>query len=422
MKQLTILLLAILILSNGIYSSDLSEYYLNAKNKTGNELKNVLHDIIKKHKTVSYDSLWIYYKKTDTRENGEPHCIYSNYPFKIFKQNQGGQTGRIGSFLTREHSWPKQWWGGFKNSAYSDLFHVILGDAHVNGQKGVKPLGEVGKEFNQWAISKTGFAREGLGYDGEVFEPADEYKGDFARGYLYFAVRYLTGNNHLNCSVSEMIQDNGIDFEPWAISMLLKWHKADPVSKRELKRNDEIYKIQGNRNPFIDNPEYADLIWNVNFFTGVDANYSLSMIENGKKWKVDNIQNIFEIFKEKGIDSFRLRLWTCDTGQSSVEYVMKIAQECNKNNIAPYIVLFLSDTWSDYVKQPLPEKWKKLSLTDKIIKVREYSKSIAAVFIKNEINPQIYEIGNEIDFGICGEFENEWYNRFNIEYMKKLYG
>nr|MBP7654457.1 glycosyl hydrolase 53 family protein [Candidatus Dependentiae bacterium] len=330
-----------------------------------------------------------------------------------------GKTGEIGSFLTREHSWPKQWWGGMKNSAYSDLFHVILGDAHVNGQKGIKPLGEVGEQFNEWAISKTGLGREGLGYDGEVFEPADEYKGDFARGYLYFAVRYLTGKNCLNCSVSEMIQDNGFDFEPWAIRMLMKWHKADPVSNREIKRNNEIYKIQGNRNPFIDHPEFADLIWKNNFHTGVDANYSIGMIENGKKWESEKINNIFEIFKNKGINSLRMRIWTCDTGPNSIDYAIKIAKECNKNNIAPYIVLFLSDNWSDYVKQPLPEKWKKLLFSDKVKEVREYSKSVVSVFMKNGIVPQMYEIGNEIDFGICGEFENEWHNRFNLEYMKK---
>ena len=419
MKRSILLCFTILILVSSIHSTDLSDYYLKAEKKTGIELKNILHSIIKKHKTVSYESLWTYYQKTDVRENGAPYCIYSDYPFKTFQQNQGGETNKIGSFLTREHSWPKQWWGGYKNSAYSDLFNVILGDAHVNGQKGVKPLGEVGGKFNQWAISKTGFAREGLGYEGEVFEPADKYKGDFARGYLYFAIRYLTGEDHLNCAVSEMIKDNGIDFEPWAIRMLLKWHKADPVSQREIKRNNEIYKIQGNRNPFIDHPEYADLIWGDNFFTGVDANYSMDMISNGKNWEADSMHNIFEIFKQKNINSFRLRLWTCDTGQSSIDYVMKIANECEKNNISPYVAVFLSDNWSDYVKQPVPEKWKKLVFPEKLSAIRDYSKSIASVLMKNNVSPQMYEIGNEIDFGICGEFENEWHNRFNIEYMKK---
>ena len=162
-----------------------------------------------------------------------------------------------------------------------------------------------------------------------------------------------------------------------------------------------------------------DSILGSRFFTGVDANYYPEMSEKGKNWKTANSQNLFEIFRANGINSSRSRLWTCDTGPGSFDYVLKIAKECKNNNIAPYVVVFLSDNWADYVKQPVPEKWKEISFDDKITAVREYSKSIAAGFRKNGIAPLMYEIGNEIDFGICGEFEKEWHNRFNVEYMKK---
>lgn len=180
-------------------------YYQTAPGKSGEDLKLALHEIIDHHTSVSYDSLWEHYKTTDVRPDGKPWCIYSDYPFQSFNPVQGGKPGQIGSYLNREHSWPKDWWGGTRNAAYTDLFNVILADAHVNGQKGIKPLGETAPGAAVFAISKVGPAAAGLGYDGPVFEPADQYKGDFARNYLYFAVRYLTGPDPLNCSRSPMV-------------------------------------------------------------------------------------------------------------------------------------------------------------------------------------------------------------------------
>lgn len=420
MKRILLSIIILLVCATISLSAQSDKYYHQAQENSGPELRNILHILISNHRRVSYSSLWYHYKKTDVRPNGKPWCIYSDYEFKDFKQNQGGGPGKIGSYLTREHSWPKQWWGEYENGAYSDLFHVFLSDAHVNGQKGIKPLGEVGEKYQQWAISKVGLARKGLGFTGEVFEPADKYKGDFTRAYLYFAVRYLTGKDALDCSVSDMIKDNGIEFEDWAINMLLRWHKLDPVSERERKRNEELFKIQGNRNPFIDHPEYADLIWGNKFMIGVDANYALSMINNGKTWaEKDNKENIFKLLSDKGIRNIRIRLWTCDTGPSSFDYAKETALQAQKNGITPYIVLFLSDDWSDYVKQPVPQKWSKYSFEDKLKAVQNYSREVIEKLRKNKVKTHIYEIGNEIDFGICGEFAETWDKRFNMNYMKK---
>jgi len=206
-----------------------------------------------------------------------------------------------------------------------------------------------------------------------------------------------------NIVLSENLKDNYLDAQNKNPDEYLKC-----FANKKLNSNINSYHL-----------EFAELITETNFFPGVDANYSLQMIDNGKKWNSNNIQNIFEILTNKGINTFRLRQWTCDTDAGSLDYVLKIANECKKNNIALYLVLFLSDNWSDYVKQPVPEKWKNLPFTDKINKIREYSKTVVSEFIKTGVTPVIYEIGNEIDFGICGEFENEWHNRFNYEYMKK---
>ncbi len=91
-----------------------------------------------------------------------------------------------------------------------------------------------------------------------VFEPADEYKGDFARTYFYVVTAY----QNLSWKYTYMVADGDYpSLQPWAIEMLLKWHRDDPVSEKELKRNEVVYSIQTNRNPFIDYPELAEYIW-----------------------------------------------------------------------------------------------------------------------------------------------------------------
>ncbi|MFA5779741.1 MAG: glycosyl hydrolase 53 family protein [Elusimicrobiota bacterium] len=424
-KRKNIIIAAILVFSCcSLFSEEPEGYYDSAKGKIENELRVSLHNIIKDHSVPDYSELWKYFEKTDATPEGKPWCMYSGYNFDSFESVQSGKTGEVGGFLTREHSWPKDWWGGGKDTpAHSDLFNVILADAHTNGQKGVKPLGEVGKSYQQYGISKVGKSREGLGFEGDVFEPSDEFKGDFARGYFYFVVRYMTGEDPLNCSKSEMVTENGGNFNDWAIKTLLKWHLSDPVSQKENDRNEAIFQIQGNRNPFIDHPEWASAIWGDSereFKIGADANYSLDMSEQGINWKINGkTKNIFQILSENGFNWFRIRLWTNKNGHSGLDYSIKIAKEAVRAGLKPYLVVFLSDTWADYVKQPVPEKWKNLSFGEKIKEVKKYSENTATAFEQAGIKIDTYEIGNEIDFGICGEFAEDWGVRFNINWMKK---
>ena len=86
-----------------------------------------------------------------------------------------------------------------------------------------------------------------------VFEPIDEYKGDFARTYFYFGTRYYGEDGSWEGSP----QVDGAQLLPWAENLLLEWHAADPVSAKEIDRNEAIYAIQGNRNPFIDRPDFV---------------------------------------------------------------------------------------------------------------------------------------------------------------------
>ncbi len=138
-----------------------------------------------------------------------------------------------------------------------DLFHLYPVQAHANTHRA--PLRGSGAYVSYTTDNGTqkGEARAGLGYSGTVFEPIDEYKGDLARTYFYISTRYYTEDAAWD--VSDMTDK--CELKDWAVDMLLDWHRLDPVSPKELDRNEAVYALQGNRNPFIDEPAYADSVW-----------------------------------------------------------------------------------------------------------------------------------------------------------------
>jgi hypothetical protein len=164
----------------------------------------------------------------------------------------------------------------------SDLFQVYPTDGYVNGKRGNYPFGETNNPT--WTSSNGSELGPcfNTGYTGTVFEPIDAYKGDLARTYFYMATRYLGEDG--NWAGSPMV--DGAEPKEWALAMLLNWHLNDPVSQKEIDRNDSIYILQGNRNPFIDHPEYVGYIWteespntNVSIPDNHVTNFSSSFIE-----------------------------------------------------------------------------------------------------------------------------------------------
>lgn len=238
-------------------------YYNSAQGLTGTNLQQALHNIIKNHNDISYSALWDAFENTDKKPNGKVWDIYSDVPggtppyqFTFFS-DQCGNYGQEGDCYNREHSFPKSWFGGEVAPMYTDLFHLYPTDGYVNGKRGNYPYGEVGSaSWTSQNGSKLGNCST-PGYSGTVFEPIDEYKGDLARTYFYMATRYLGEDG--SWPGSPMV--NGSQPEEWALNMLFEWHQEDPVSTKEINRNNEIYAIQQNRNPFIDQPFYADQIW-----------------------------------------------------------------------------------------------------------------------------------------------------------------
>lgn len=243
------------------------QYYDAARGKSGAALKTALHGVIKEgHTTRTYANLWDDFKETDRRADGKVWDMYSRCTF-TFADDQCRTYRRICDCYNREHSFPKSW---FSEEApmYTDLFHLYPTDGYVNGRRRNYPFGEV--DTATWddsqSTGKLGSAKSELGYKGTVFEPADEYKGDFARTYFYMVTRYedrVAGWYSSNSEARPTLDSTAYPaLSSWTAGMLLRWHRQDPVSGKETDRNNIIYsRLQHNRNPFIDHPELAEYVW-----------------------------------------------------------------------------------------------------------------------------------------------------------------
>ncbi len=271
------ILWAILLISFQLVLGQIPSGYYDTAISSGYDLKTELNTIITNgHIDQGYDQLYVAYQTTDSdfyfENNGNILDMYSENPsgndpynFDHISSDQCGNYSEESDCYNREHLFPQ----GFFDGQYpmrSDIHHVIPVDGYTNGRRSNFPFGNV--TTPSWTSdngSKLG-SGSNYGYNGIVFEPIDEFKGDIARSLFYFAVRYENDwntsgwdspdatNNTLNGSSNQF-------YDSWYISLLLEWHQTDPVSTKELDRNNNSYLFQGNRNPFIDHPEFVLAIW-----------------------------------------------------------------------------------------------------------------------------------------------------------------
>jgi endonuclease I len=267
-------------------SSNLPPGYYNATTGlTCAPLKTSLATIITNGAVqLSYTpGVWQSYLKTDIKRNFENTRdiiwdMYSdrgpgqNEPYEyVYQTNQCGNYSTEGDCYNREHSFPQSWFIGGTYPMYSDIHHLFPTDGWVNNLRGSFPFGEVtnieatsGNPTQNGSKRGTGVAVN-FGYTGTVFEPINEYKGDFARAQFYMATRYesqIAGWQN-NGNANEVLNGTSYQaFDDWHIKLLYKWHLQDPVSDKERARNDSVYVVQNNRNPFIDNPQWVFDVWN----------------------------------------------------------------------------------------------------------------------------------------------------------------
>jgi endonuclease I len=240
-------------------------YYASAEGKTGAELKTALSGIIYSHTERSYADLWTDFRQTDMRPDGKVWDMYSGVTNFTIGTDQAGNFHQEGDVYNREHSFPKSWFGGNIMPMYTDLNHLYPTDGYVNNRRSNYPFGENNGEIYQ---SEGGFSKLGLctvqGYDGKVFEPADEYKGDFARTYFYMVTCYEEKLPDWYAYTDAQPTLDGSTYPglaSWQLEMLMRWATADPVSEKETNRNEAVWAIQKNRNPFIDYPGLEQYIW-----------------------------------------------------------------------------------------------------------------------------------------------------------------
>lgn len=252
----TLLMAAVQMFAQGPNNS--GTYYQQADGSKGKALKTALYGIIKEHGELGYGDLWEAFKSTDAREDGKVWDMYSgitNYNFVT----SGSNYKKEGDCYNREHSMPKSWFND-ETPMYTDLVHLVPTDGYVNGKRANYPFGETNSPTY---TSEGGFSKLGpssiAGYSGTVFEPNDEYKGDFARIYFYMVTCY---EDKVSTWESDMLDHNSYPaFADWALGMLLRWAEEDPVSKKEIDRNNAVYSIQGNRNPYVDYPGLEQYVW-----------------------------------------------------------------------------------------------------------------------------------------------------------------
>lgn len=267
-----------LLLSGSGIDSNVPDGYYNSATGQKKELMTQLHRIVRGHNRLYYSQIWTVIGSADRHFNDKIWDVYSSLPCSeppyafeySVDQDKGSETNTEGVYYNREHSWPSSWWGGGSadtDTMYTDVHHIFPTDKLVNAQRGNNPFGEVGSV--QWFSLNGGLLGSniyGTDYTGTVFEPIDAYKGDLARAWLYFATRYQhrlvdwSGGNMVNLVLSG---NDWPAFKPWVLEMLLEWHRNDPVSQKEIIRNDAIWLNQGNRNPYVDHPELVERVFSV---------------------------------------------------------------------------------------------------------------------------------------------------------------
>lgn len=238
-------------------------YYDAAAGLSGPALKAALNDIISPHTVHTNAQLWNDFMSTDKRAD-DPNKVWDIYsdipggsaPYLFsFGTDQCGTYNGEGDCYNREHSVPQSWFNS-NTPMVTDLHHIYPTDGWVNARRGDLPYGLVGAvDFQSQNGTKVGSSIT-PGYGGTVCEPIDAFKGDLARTYFYMMTRYMP----LVGSWTSDAFSSG-DLSPWAENLLLSWSAADPVSQKEIDRNNAVYAIQNNRNPFIDHPEWAYYIW-----------------------------------------------------------------------------------------------------------------------------------------------------------------
>ena len=258
-------------------AANIPTYWASANGKSGATLWSAISAQTNVgYSSLGYNGLWTAYATTDVYPGtNKIWDMYGECDFTYSTDKCGSYSG-VCDCYNREHSIPQSWWGGGTSGIGCDIFHLVPTDGKINSVRSNDEFGIVNGGTN-WRGNKSGTAGswstdrptiastagEVVQGSGNVFEPKDEYKGDFARGYMGTIIKWqqsnlTTGNNFFS---GQYNASGNFGFTKKAVVLMMKWHREDPVSQKEIDRNNGIQATQGNRNPFIDYPYLAEYIW-----------------------------------------------------------------------------------------------------------------------------------------------------------------
>jgi endonuclease I len=262
-------------------------YYQPTQGLTGDALKSSLNQLIRGHTRHSYKCVWEILKESDQDPNNQNNLIliYIGRSQPKFRQDSG--TGDNDAW-NREHIWAKS--HGFRQKsqhAYTDAHHLRPSDKTVNSARGNKDFDEGGQAHSECSLCQS---------TSDTWEPPDTVKGDVARMMFYMVVRY-EGGDQSNTPDLELVDHLTDSDQPefGKLCTLYNWHKADGVSDFERNRNNIVYSWQGNRNPFIDHPEFVKAIWGGQCAGDSEEPDEIEATDN------EAIQALINILEKKGI-------------------------------------------------------------------------------------------------------------------------
>lgn len=278
-------------------------YYDGVSGKKGaDNILNALNTCISKnYKEISYKALEPHYLNTDFYSD-TLWDMYSTCHFDYEDANKAQK--QVCDGWNKEHVCCQSWLGS--GPMVSDMFNVYPTDARINNLRSNYPYGVVSTfsgfsgDPDKHGLGKLGSSKAGVG---TVYEPDDRYKGDFARTFFYMVARYRS--NVLNSgNGSRMFSSNPTNLTTYALNFLLQWHRNDPVSEKEIDRNQAVYGEQNNRNPFIDYPDLVEYIWGDKVGQTVDLSamvptcegqtgavkYGVTWMVNGEVLRVDSVR------------------------------------------------------------------------------------------------------------------------------------
>ncbi|MEZ4853719.1 endonuclease [Flavobacterium sp.] len=327
----------ILIALSTVVLAQIPTGYYNSATGSGYALKTQLKNIIDhdndglspeyEHNDQGYSALWTLFANENNAfkdiYDDNDGTIYDMYSEKIGEPelpqyqftpvtDQCGNYSAEGDCYNREHLVPQSYFDHYAtNPMKNDPFHAVPSDGYVNGQRNNLPFGEVNSaSYTSYNGSKKGanVIDAYSTYSGTVFEPIDEFKGDIARAYFYFATRYedlmdnfYSGADAASCQAKNMFDGSTNKvFSDAFILRLIKWHLDDPVSQKEINQNNAIFNFQNNRNPYIDHPEYVCQIWQAQCAT---LNTNTFALENTTIYPNPSNNGIFTIATTANLDT-----------------------------------------------------------------------------------------------------------------------